>query len=233
MALDLRRCGIGNIVLLAAIHGALGGTEIVHDNPAELGVLAPSRFAVTDDASLADPTLNAKYCNLGALRFACEKGALRDVVRPRDDVPDVSGVEAGFCFRVKIGDLDGDSDEFMNERAISAMLAESLKYAKILAVGNDRGVLDRLASVHPNAIVLPASNAETRNHDDHIVQWHALSRCPIVYHGVRSASGNGLTSTFAPVAAAYGGLHPSSGAVIGVDNDGAMWAGNRYTWCGA
>ncbi len=230
-ALDLRRCGIGNITLLAAVHHAFGRADNVHDNPEELGVLDVSRFVVTDDAALVDPTLNAKYCNLRALRFACDQGVLRAVVRPRD-IPDMPGVEAGFCFRVKVDDLDGDSDEFMNERAVAVMFAESRKYAKILAVGNDQGVLDRLALLHPGAIVLPASNVGVRNHDDHVVQWHALSRCPVVYHGVRSARGLGLTSTFAPVAAAYGGKHPDSGAVVGVDNDGMCWSGKLYSWSG-
>lgn len=231
MALDLRGCGIGNIVLEAAAHALEGRRLLCHDNPDELGVLDLTRFDLTTDASAIDPTLNTKYCNLGMLRRVFN-ATLMTVVKPRNDVPDVSGVQAGFCFRVKKNDLDGDSDEFMNDRAIAAMLAESLKYSKILAVGNDPDVLDRIQSIHPNAVVIPPTHVNTRNHDDHVVQWHALSRCPIVYHGVRSTDRKGLTSTFAAIAAAYGGIYPDSGKLVGVDNNGLFKFGNDYSWCG-
>jgi hypothetical protein len=232
MALDLRRCGIGNIVLQAAAHHATGGKIIVHDNPHELGILDLTLFDITDDASLADPKLNPGFCNLNTLRLACEHELLQKVVKPRDDVPDVSGVQAGFCFRVKKRELDGDSDDFMNDRAIAAMLAESMKYSKVLAVGNDEDILNKFANFHPDAIVIPPTHVETRNHDDHVVQWHALSKCPVVYHGIMSTDRKGLTSTFAPLAAAYGGIHPDSGKLIGIDNNGLFKFGKVYTWCG-
>lgn len=232
MALDLRRCGIGNIVLEAAAHALEGHRLLYHDNPKELGVLDLTRFELAADATSVDPTLNAKYCNLDTLRWAFDNNALKTVVKPRTDVPDASGVQAGFCFRVKKNDLDGNSDEFMNDRAIAAMLAESMKYSKILAVGNDSGILDRIRDIHSDAIVIPPTHVETRNHDDHVIQWHALSRCPIVYHGIQSLDRKGLTSTFAALAAAYGGIHPDSGKIIGVDNNGMFRSGGYYSWCG-
>lgn len=229
MALDLRRCGIGNIVLQAALLRLERPPVIVHDAPHELGILDTSLFEITDDATRVDPGLNSALCTLGALKAAYKCGAIRRVVKPIDLDLDLDGVQAGFCFRVKIDDLDGDSDEFMNDLAVSTMITESMKYDKVLVVGNDESLLERVAMLHPNVIAMPATNVGVRNHPDHVVQWHALSRCPVVYHGVRGESG-GLTSTFAPTAAVYGGIDPVSGDLLGVDNDGVVRRGLFYSW---
>lgn len=235
MALDLRRCGIGNIVLEASLlkHERPLDATIVHDDLHELDVIDTSAFLVTDDATLVDPHLNSQLCTLRALSVAHTTGAFRRVVKPIDEslLPTLDGVNAGFCFRVKIRDMDGDCDDFMNELAISTMISESMKYDKVLVVGNDQGVMNRVERLHPNAIVIPATNVNVRNHRDHVVQWHALSRCPIVYHGIKGASG-GLTSTFAATAAVYGNIHPASGMLLGVDNDGCIKSGLQYSWNG-
>lgn len=234
MALDLRRCGIGNIVLEASMLKLERPDDatIVHDALCELGVIDLEKFHVTDDEMRVDPELNRRLCTLKSLLEACDTGAFHRVVKPVDDdvLPDMNGVQAGFCFRVKIPGLDDDSDDFMNDLAVSTMITETMKYDKILAVGNDQGVLDRLLAIHPDAVVLPAKYTDVRNHQNHVIQWHALSRCPIVYHGIRGESG--LTSTFAPTAAVYGNIHPASGNLLGIDNDGRIKSGMAYTWCG-
>ncbi len=231
LALDLRRCGIGNIVLQAALLKLERPRDavIVHDAPHELGILDTDAFEITDDVSRADPKLNSALCTLGALKAAYKTGAFRRVVKPIEGVPELPGVQAGFCFRVKIDDLDGDSDEFMNDLAVSTMITESMKYDKVLVVGNDESLLERMEMLHPDAVVMPATNADVRNHPDHVKQWHALSRCPVVYHGVKGAN-SGLTSTFAPTAAVYGGINPVSGDLIGIDNDGIVRRGIFYSW---
>lgn len=238
MALDLRQCGIGNIVLKAACHAhdcAVRGTRpvIVHDNPMELGVLNLDRFVVTSDASRADPSLNPAYCNLGALFSSQEvHRSMHLVVKPRDVPVDMTGVQAGFCFRISIPALDA-SCEFMNEPAVERMIREMKKYSRVFACSNCERLLRRVVESHPNVVTIESDNFEARNADDHALQWHALSLCPVVYHGVRGGfGGNVRTSTFAPVAAVYGQtkrrVRPS--VPVGIDNAGNVCAGISYGW---
>ena len=232
MALDLRGCGIGNIVLEAACHAyhcAVRGVPavIVHDDPTELGILDLDYFVVTPDASRADPSLNPRYCCLGALVAEEVRRSMQDVVRPRDVPIDMTGVEAGFCFRISIPALDGDV-EFMNDAAIDRMIAEMKKYSRVFACGNSEELLRRVVASHPNVATLGSDDFSARNADDHAIQWHALSRCPLVYHGVRGRDGGNVrTSTFAPVAAAYG-CQPLP---VGIDNSGERREGfSEYRW---
>ena len=222
MALDLRKCGIGNIVLEAAAHAhdcAVRGVPpaIVHDDPSELGILDLDYFVVTSDASRADPSLNPRYCCLGALVAREVRESMRSVVRPRDVPIDMTGVEAGFCFRISIPDLDGDV-EFMNDAAIDRMIAEMKKYSRVFACSNSEELLRRVVASHPDVATLGSDDFSARNADDHALQWHALAACPLVYHGVRGGGdgGNVRTSTFAPVAAAYG----RQPLPVGIDNSG-------------
>lgn len=229
MALDLRKCGIGNIVLEAASHFEWclrrGVTPvIVHDDPSELGILDLTRFQVTADASRADPSLNPKYCTLRSLWLG-DRRYLSAVVRPREVPIDMTGVEAGFCFRISIPDLDGDS-EFMNDAAIDRMIAEMRKYSRVFACSNSEKLLRRIVASHPNVATIGSDDFSARNADDHALQWHALAACPLVYHGIRGPDG-GTTSTFAPVAAAYG----RQPLPIGIDNSGERREGfAEYRW---
>lgn len=229
MALDLRKCGIGNIVLNAASHLERCSRRgvpavIVHDDPSELGILDLTRFVVTPDASRADPSLNSQYCTLRSLWLGDRK-SLRAVVRPRDVPIDMTGVEAGFCFRISILDLDGDV-EFMNDAAIDRMIAEMKKYSRVFVCGNSEELLRRVVASHPNVATLGSADFSARNADDHALQWHALARCPLVYHGIRDG-GNARTSTFAPVAAAYG----RQPLPVGIDNSGERREGfAEYRW---
>lgn len=239
MALDLRGCGIGNIVFEAAAHAhncAVRGipAAIVHDDPTELGILDLTRFDVTSDASRADPTLNPMYCCLRAFFSPEVRESMRSVVRPRDVPIDMTGVEAGFCFRISNPALDGDA-EFMSDAAIDRMIAEMKKYSRVFACSNSEELLRRVVASHPNVATLGSDDFSARNADDHALQWHALAACPLVYHGIRGRAG-GTTSTFAPAAAAYGQRRRFLGPIIpvGIDNAGELYAGpvgsNRYGW---
>ena len=237
--MDLRKCGIGNIVLQAACHVhdcAVRGVPpvIVHDDPSELGVLDLEYFVVTPDASRADPSLNPAYCCLGAWATREVRRSMQNIVRPRDLPVDMTGVQAGFCFRISTPALDG-SCEFMNDLAVERMILETKKYSKVFACSNCERLLRRVVESHPNVVTIGSDDFEARNADDHVLQWHALAACPVVYHGVRGrVGGNVRTSTFAPVAAAYGQqCRGNSGMVIpvGIDNAGDMYAGlERYRW---
>jgi hypothetical protein len=241
MALDLRGCGIGNIVLEAACHAydcAVRGVPavIVHDDPSELGIMDLDYFVVTPDASYADPTLNPKYCCLGAYFSEEVRRSMQDIVRPRVLPVDMTGVEAGFCFRISIPDLDGDV-EFMNDAAVDRMIREMKKYSKVFACSNCEDLLRRVAASHPDVVTIGSDDFSARNADDHALQWHALAACPIVYHGVRGGcDGNVKTSTFAPVAAAYGQRCRGERPIIpvGINNRGELRAGHlgpdRYGW---
>lgn len=229
MALDLRKCGIGNVVLEAASHLERCSSRgipavIVHDDPSELGILDLTRFEVTPDASRVDPSLNSQYCTLRALWLGDRKH-LRSVVRPRNVPIDMTGVEAGFCFRISIPELDGAA-EFMNDAAIDRMIAEMKKYSRVFACSNSEELLGRVVASHPSVVTLGSDDFSVRNADDHALQWHALSMCPMVYHGIRGPAG-GTTSTFAPVAAAYG-CQPLP---VGIDNSGERREGvAEYRW---
>ena len=95
------------------------------------------------------------------------------------------------------------------------------KYKKVFVCSNDARHLQNL----PSNAVAAAQGADTeRNAASHLVQWHCLARCPVVYHGVSGADGS-ITSTFGPTAAVYGGA-----AIVGVDNAGAVLSGAAYRW---
>lgn len=237
MALDLRRCGIGNIVLEAACHAydcAVRGVlpaVIVHDDPSELRVLDLDYFVVTPDASRVDSSLNPKYCCLAACFSEEVRRSMQDIVKPRDLPVDMTGVEAGFCFRISIPALDGDV-QFMNDAAVDRMIREMKKYSKVFACSNCEELLRRVVASHPNVVTIGSDDFSARNADDHALQWHALAACPIVYHGVRGGcDGNVRTSTFAPVAAAYGQQCRDRTVIpVGIDNRGELRAGRGYGW---
>jgi hypothetical protein len=226
MALDLRKCGFGNVLLMCA--GMLRDSkdtppELYHDNPDdELKILDRSFFRMTDDPSTIDPRLNARYCNLSTLADPRIAEIVRKIARVPESIVVDKDVDAGFCFRVRIPALDGDV-ELMTGAAIEAMIRIMTRYRKPLACGNDRAVLERVRERVPWSVIVPCSSWGVRNAEDHIAQWYALSRCPIVFHGI---GGNGcVTSTFAPVAAIFG-----NAGLVGIDPLGNACYGQRYHW---
>ena len=245
MTLDLRNCGFGNVLLMAAGHLRNGGVAVYHDAPeAELGILDLSHFVLDPDASRVDPKLNARYCNLSTLldpavarvmrrsangsfgvangSFGVANGSF-GVANGSEESPKKNAADAGFCFRVRNPALDGDV-EFMNEAAIEAMLRLMTRYTNPFACSNDRAVLARVTERVPWAITVDCASWGARNAADHVAQWLALSKCPIVFHGV---GGNGsVTSTFAPTAAIFGGCE----ALVGVDPFGNACYGDSYHW---
>jgi len=240
MALDLRKCGIGNIVLESAAH-LLTCTKnalppvIVHDNPPELGVLDLGYFNVSSDVRYIHPDLNRVYCSLGVLKHPEVRECMKSIVAPIDVPIDMKDIEAGFCFRVSYESLDG-ADNFMNETAIRVMLDEMKKYSKVFVCANSESILKRAIESHPNVVYLEPvpENITTRNAPDHIVQWHALSKCPIVYHGIKGGMPDVTTSTFAAVALAYGKECPAdrdiAEFIVGITNDGRALCGRMYPW---
>lgn len=225
MTLDLRNCGFGNVLLMAAGHLRNGGVAVYHDAPdAELGILDLSHFVMDPDASCVDPKLNARYCNLSTLRDPAVARVMRRIVNtPPLETSTIDDADAGFCFRVRNPALDGDV-EFMNEAAIEAMIRLMTRYKKPFACSNDRAVLARVTERVPWAITVDCASWGARNAPDHVAQWLALSKCPIVFHGV---GGNGsVTSTFAPTAAIFGGCE----ALVGIDPFGNACYGDSYHW---
>jgi len=226
MTLDLRNCGFGNVLLMAAGHLRNGGTALFHDAPeAELGILDLSHFVVDPDASRVDPKLNARYCNLATLLDPEVARVMRRITNGSSPEDDVQAVDAGFCFRVRNPALDGDV-EFMNDAAIEAMIRIMTRYKKPFACSNDRAVLARVTERVPWALTVDCKTSwGARNAPDHVAQWLALSKCPIVFHGV---GGNGsVTSTFAPTAAIFGGV---ATALVGIDPFGNACYGDSYHW---
>jgi hypothetical protein len=227
--LDLRDCGIGNVVLMAA--GYLDACEawgvaprIYHDAPHELDVIDLTGIEIVDTDADVDPAIKPGTCNLPCLYASATR--MRRLVRPVDVPLDMTGVDAGFCFRVSAPALDGHV-QFMNDAAVQRMMLEMGAYRRPFVCANDAEVLRRVLAAHPHAVSLGAEDTATRNAAHHVVQFHALARCPVVYHGIGSddPAAGGVTSTFAPVAAAYGGAK-----IVGVDNTGGLFSGATYRW---
>lgn len=237
MALDLRGRGFGNILLMAAGHLVNSENEkrmLYHDNAeAELfGILDVEKyFEMTDDESLVDPSLNAKYCSLRALCDPDVRDAIQRIARiPEDAKRRVQGEEfdAGFCFRVTNPDLDGTDVTFMTDVEFDTMIVMMRGFRRPYACSNDEAVLARVRELAPHCVTLPCATYGRRNAPDHVDQWYALSTCPVIVHAVGLDGRDGRwTSTFAPTAAVYG---PETSNLIGVEPSGALCFNDRYHW---
>jgi len=102
------------------------------------------------------------------------------------------------------------------------MKAEMTTFEKVFVCSNDA---KHLRDLPPNATVLELTDPTQRNAPGHWVQHFGLSRCPVIFHGVGGADGS-ITSTFAPIAALYGG----KSHLVGVDNAGNFHAFSGYRW---
>jgi hypothetical protein len=232
MYLDLHGAGIGNIVLM--LSGYIKWCSEVGVFPAVLpqgdsigGVheffLNLSKFPAGSLSKDARFHANG-VCNLHTLMDPGVLTWMRRLVIPPPNIDEVwrrfQGVEAGMCIRASDARHDGDSS-YMNARAIQAIKTQMLKYSKVFVCSNDASLLQDLP---PNAMILEETDASKRNEPSHWLQWHELSRCPVVYHGISGVDGS-ITSTFAPTAGAYGGA-----TMVGIDNQGNVKEGMDYHW---
>jgi hypothetical protein len=224
--LDLSGCGIGNIVLFTAAFSELCIQEdtcpvIYHPEPETLGVIIDTSLfdVVSERPDGATPFDPSRVCNVVWLFRSV--GTMRALVMVPESLPDLGAVKAGFCIRVSDPRHDGDV-RFMNDVAIATMKEEMKKYTRVLVCSNDRAFLEDLPS---NAVVVDYTDPTVRNTTSHMVQWHCLARCPIIYHGVATASDTSVTSTFGATAGVYGGS-----TLVGVDNTGAIVTGHSYHW---
>lgn len=223
--IDVNSMGIGNLVLV--ISGFLLMCRENHWIPVvscadlfNLAGLQTSLFEVTDSKPDLPQVHPSMFCNKRTNFNPLVAAIMCDVVRPppglEDAIRTVGACDAGFCIRVEDQNIDGSS-KFMSEKAIAAMKREMALYRRVFVCSNDAR---HLVGLPPNAIVYEHTTSTERNVLSHWVQWHLLSRCPVVYHGVSDFHGEGrIASTFGPTAAAYGGqkvigLDSSSGAVV-------------------
>jgi hypothetical protein len=234
-ALDLRKCGMGNVLLLAAAHLVASPTGqrpvIAHDSPeTELHVLDTTFFRVVHpDSARIDPSLNARYCNVRTLFSPDVQHVMRYITRIPEWIR-VAGdafvakhaIDVGLCFRISDPALDGN-DQFMNDASCSKMIRIASRSNAPFVCSNDSRILQRIRSLLPHSICVDCSTYGVRNAEEHILQWYILSKCPVVYHG--NGGNGGISSTFAPTAAVYGNSH-----IVGVDNAGRVHPGNRYCW---
>ena len=245
--MDVRGCGIGNLVLLVAgyiRHARTVPPYLVHDTPEELAIL--NLKTVKDPVECAESGLSymsttdacSAFCNLRELFHPELPAIMHSIVQPPLPLPR-HGADAGFCFRVTKPHLDRGYT-FMSDKAIAAMMDAMHAFEKPFVCCNDAALLKKLLASHPGAIAMPSRGTEdVRNAPDHIHQWFALAECPIVFHGIGGGGGSGgggehggsgehgaIASTFAPTAAVYGGCR----AIVGVDNDGVMYGGSTYRW---
>lgn len=207
---DVSSCGIGNIVLMIA--GFLYSCRrlgvqpvVVSTTPqgVEAGIKTGSFQLRTTRPTYMLEAHPSKYCNLATLQNPDVIKVMREIVRVPEGLDaalaPLEGVVAGFCIRTEDEAHDGAS-RFLAPEAVAALKASMSQYSKVFACSNDAANLEDLPE---QAVVLERTDRAARNIPSHWLQWHALSRCPIVFHGVSSEDGR-VTSTFAPTAAVYG-----------------------------
>lgn len=223
MYVDVCGRGIGNIVLMLAGFMVMSppGSKppvVYCDRPEDLSGIRTELFEVVTSRPEGPAAEPWWFCNLRTLLDPEVVRVMRAIVRPQ--VPLLEEPDAGFCIRTSDPEHDGDV-AFMNATAVEAMTREMVRYRRPVVCSNDARNLERLP---PCARPLEQTDPALRNVASHWAQWHALARCPVVYHGVSGPDGS-ATSTFAATAAAYGG-----GALVGVDNQGRVHAGAAYHW---
>lgn len=220
---DLSGRGIGNIVLILSAllaRGVPGLPVVVYcDRPTDLaGLHTEGLFEVVTERP-AGPSMDvSQLCNLATLRHPRVVHMMRAIVIP-DTRTDLDA-DAGFSIRTSDPTHDGGA-LFMNEVAAEAMKHAMTRYRRPIVCSNDKHTLTGLP---PHARVVEDTDPTVRNASSHWAQWHALAKCPVVYHGVSSDDGS-ISSTFAPTAAVYGGKQ-----LVGVDNKGHFFAGATYHW---
>jgi hypothetical protein len=177
--------------------------------------------------SIKPENLITPECSMRSLFHISMPGYMNRIIDvPNIDFPD--DIVAGFCFR--FGDPKFDEGiQFMNDKCVNTMMNEMKKYNRVFVCSNKNSFIKDLKKQFGEEKIysLNDEQEDSRFNPKHIEQWFALSRCPIVYHFIKTynSDSNEITSTFAPTAAVYGG-----GEVIGVDNNGDMFHGQTYHW---
>lgn len=222
--LDLRDCGLGNTLIMSAGYIQEHGPPLRILPPAPPHVFPLSPDAVTIEIGTeeeVDPTLGARYCSLHALtnpRVQDTMAALTaHLARPHVPKPAV-----GFSFRT--ARAFPPEPPFMNMEAIRKMAQMARQAA------DDPRV--RTVVICANDYDHPVLNGLRRDvacmvSGDAVRQWCLLRECEVVVHGVGSPEDGSITSTFAPTAAAAA---TPPARLVGVSNDGRVWAGTEYHW---
>ena len=233
--IDLSGCGIGNVVsglagFLVFCRGKGLVPHVFTDAPEnDLECVRPDMFRLLS----ALPAPDSGWINISLAHFIsiltlfdpAVRAAMREIIVEPADLQDmlspIAGAQAGFCIRTS-DERHDDSFKFMNDTAVQAMKNEMASFDKVSVCSNDAR---HLRDLPPNAVVLELTDPEQRNASGHWIQWKALARCPIVFHGVGGADGS-ITSTFAPIAALLGG----KSHLVGVDNSGDFHSFSGYRW---
>lgn len=221
--------GIGNVLMMCSIYYKWcqlnSANPIIYSNNSDKIVgIKKDLFEFTDEVP---ETFIDTPCTLHNLIRTTTCGYMHKVA----DLPDVelpSDIQAGFSFRFGDAKFD-DGFTFMNEEGSRAMLELVKKYKRVFVCSNKNEFIKSLKDTfgHEKIFEVNDSGDDERFKSSHLKQWVLLSKCPVVYHSVRTKDGGAkeLTSTFAPTAAVYGGCE-----LIGLDNKGGVFYGNTYYW---
>lgn len=233
MALSLEHVpfpGIGNTVIFCSQYYKwcqLNGVEPVlyTKTPEKIVGINKKLFRITTEQpehTVDIPCSLVSCFNIGTCGYMHKILDLPTVDLPID-------IKAGFCFR--LGDPKFDNEFiYMNERCIEKMFSEMSKYTRVFVCSNNnklvRTIVDKFGS-DKIFTLNDINDPDMRFSGKHLEQWVALSKCPIVYHHVKTmnSKANELTTTFAPTAAVYGGCE-----VVGIDNVGNIFYKNTYHW---
>jgi hypothetical protein len=167
-------------------------------------------------------------CDLQALFNINTQGYMHKIA----DLPDVElpkDIKAGFSFRFGDSKFD-DKYTFMEEKCTETMCKIMNQFGKVFVCSNKNSFIQTLIDKFGENKIFTVNDlghADDRFVASHLKQWVGLSKCPIVFHQVKTISGpdSEITTTFAPTAAVYGGSE-----VIGVDNNGDVFQGQNYHW---
>ena len=222
--------GIGNLFMLCSIYYRwckLNDKKpiIYTTTPEKIVGIKKNIFEITNNTSEPFIDIPISLKNLFNINIC---GYLHKIV----DIPDCelpSNIKAGFCFR--FGDPKFDNEyTFINDNGAAAMCEHIKKYDRVFVCSNKNSFIEKLKEDFGNEKIFSVNDSgdDTRFNSSHLKQWLLLSKCPIVYHNVRTINGgdtNELTTTFAPTAGVYGGCE-----IVGVDNFGNQFHGHTYYW---
>ena len=233
MALNLDRKpypGIGNVYMLCSNYYKwcqLNDKKpiIFTTTPEKIIGIKKNIFEITNKTSEPFIDIPLSLNTLFNLKICGYLHKIVDV--PECDLP--TNIKAGFSFRFGDDKFD-DKFTFMNESGAAAMCEHIKKYDRVFVCSNKNSFIEKLKKEFGNKKIFSVNDSgeDNRFNSSHLKQWVLLSKCPIVYHSVRTKNGgdtNEFTSTFAPTAGVYGGCE-----IVGVDNWGNQFHGPTYYW---
>jgi hypothetical protein len=222
--------GIGNVFLMLGAYYdwclRQGTTPVICTAyPGKIVGIRKELFSIIETLPPGAKTFEMHF-SLAILNEHTRRGMERIVDVPTLKSEQYKGLEAGFAFR--FGDTRFDKNcVFMNDVGVHKMVEKMRQYTRVFVCSNNNAFVQQLKKVFPHIVTCNTGEGDTRFDSAHLLDWAALSLCPVVYHHVKTIGSpdSEITTTFAPSAALYG-----KARVVGMDNHGNIFEGSSYHW---